>query len=572
MQFPKVKSLGDLMHAVGLDHRNKSQKIFNADWQTSHAPEDARFAHSLPAVLLSLGIHPTLTSQLSGDIMIAPAAAHYYLNFSQRECHDAMTHFYAWAGLTAPAKLPKDWRVGSPKTISIEVYSTSIRKLQQVVCTARNAVSTRATLASIVKFHNLYVTSVALQIIWSIGGRGNLVNLMSFQRTFLSERLMCISDKRLDRYSLHRICPSTPVITKTRKHFIEHLHGFHAWLVKHGVYCSDAHQVCGAGKCDPESAFQIYEKQGDTYLARPLSKQDLLAQCLELGIADVNVPRHFLYNELVRLGTCQPAIDAILGQHINGAEPHGFGSGLSIEDCCDYLQPILQDIHTRVGFEPIVGLGRTNDRFLRLPTIPVSTSLTALPSTLLERKMAVEDLLIAEAGVMIQDPPVGSETLQSHVQLERLRNDYLSTNLINTFPDGAVLFCLVALEMVITEQELFSLHGAAGTDALQAIDHLPVLEATNDERPTVQRLCGQHTLFSIGASRAQKKRASFDEATAQLDQIIHKLDAAWPTTNPEETLNLLLRIAAHAAAIELPGTAIFSLVHKAWLTTITVAG
>ena len=153
-QFPDAKTLGDLLHAVGLDHRNQSQKILNEDWPTSHAPEDARFAHSLPAVLLSLGIHPALVSHLSGDIMVAPAAVHYYLNFSQRECHAAMALFYDWAGLTAPPQLPKDWQVGSPKTISIEEYSRALRKLQQLVLTARNAVSTRATLASVVKFHN----------------------------------------------------------------------------------------------------------------------------------------------------------------------------------------------------------------------------------------------------------------------------------------------------------------------------------------------------------------------------------------------------------------------------------
>lgn len=158
---------------------------------------------------------------------------------------------------------------------------------------------------------------MALQIIWSIGGRGNLVNLMSFQRTFVSERLMCISDKRLDRYSQHRICPSTPVITRTRKHFIEHIHGFHAWLEKHGVYCRSGLEPRREGKDTPESAFQLYEKQGDAYRARPLSTQDLLAQCLELGIPDVNVPRHFLFNELVRRDTCQPAMDSLLGQHVN---------------------------------------------------------------------------------------------------------------------------------------------------------------------------------------------------------------------------------------------------------------
>jgi hypothetical protein len=562
-QFPASKTLGDLLHAVGLTHRYQSQDLLNEGWASSHPPEDARFSRGLRPALLALGVHPALVARLSGDVMVTPPAIHWYLRFRESECHQAMAAFYHWAGLTPPDPLPRDWSIGSPKTIPIETFSSAINQLQQAVLVACNGVTARSALAAIIDFHNIYTCSVALQIIWSVGGRGDLLSQLTTARILVDETLMCLSDKRMDRYSKQRICPSTPVITLTRKYFVEHIRALNGWLARNGIETTPARRATKKNSQKPSSAFQIYEKVGDAYVPRDLQQADLVELCKKLGISDINVPRHFLFNELVRLDVAQTAIDSLMGQHVTGAEPHGFGSGLSMRDCCNYLNPILADIHTRVGFKPLIGLGRTAARHLSLATVPVSGALQALPNTLLDRKLEVQDLLIAEAGVIEQDPPVDQDSLVALNYLSRLNKRYLSDNQLTRFPGGSALFCLISFDMVITEQELDSLYTAGVGDGLWAIDHLVIVEARLDSRPACQRLINDSTILAIDKARAMTEAPNFSSATAELLELLKVLDPAWPGCSAEASLSLLMKMAAHAAAIELPGTVTLSLFHKA---------
>lgn len=219
---PGARTLGEILKEVGLDHED-CQRLLNENWPTSHPPEDARFAMSLRPCLLALGIHPALVARVTGDTMTTPASDHYYLSFHESQVHAATVTFCSWAGLSAPNPPIRDRRIGTPKAMSIQDFQLVMAKLNCAVSSARNRVTTRSTLTQIIAFHNLYTVAVALQLIWAVGGRGDRIASMTAERLFASVDYLAVSDRRVDRYSRQRICPSTKALTATRFHYLEHL-------------------------------------------------------------------------------------------------------------------------------------------------------------------------------------------------------------------------------------------------------------------------------------------------------------------------------------------------------------
>jgi hypothetical protein len=155
-QFPECKTVGELIHAFGLDHE-QCQHHLNNGWPSSHLPEDARIGQSLRVILLDLGVHPQVVAQFSGDTMTTPSSDHYYLCVQQSELFNALEMFCKWAGLTAPKRPNKDKRIGSPNFISLEKMQELMAALNQKILEARIKITTRSELGDVIEFHNAYL-------------------------------------------------------------------------------------------------------------------------------------------------------------------------------------------------------------------------------------------------------------------------------------------------------------------------------------------------------------------------------------------------------------------------------
>jgi hypothetical protein len=563
-RHPSARSLGELLESEGLTYEN-CQQLLNIDWPTSHRPEDSRFALSLRPCLLHLGVHPALVARVTGDTMTTPASDHYYLSFLESQVHGAVWFFCRWAGLTAPETPARDRRIGTPKALSTREFRELMTKLNQLVLTARNRVTPRSTIAEIVYFHNLYTMAIARQIIWSVGGRGDLIFGLTFERIFANESFFAIGDRRVDRYSSQRICPSTKVVTQSRQHYLEHLRSLADSLTLAFERSAKFTLQLSQGFRPHAPAFHIYEATANGWTPRPLERGDLAAFALDLGVRDLNTARHYWFSMLVEKNVAQVAIEALLGHHITGAEPFGFGSGVSVREVCNYLRPILDDIQKDLGFTALQGRGRRAARFQTLPELVTEVKLKPLPNVLLQRKMDVQDFLVPEVAMYAQDAPSSAQTLVAHEHLARLKHAFLSSSASGKSPVGALLFCLIAEELVLTPVEQVALLHAALTIGVWTIGKLTVLEATDGTRPVAQRLASDHTLAAIHLAR---HRVDWDESTfamaaKQLHQLLKTLDPQWQATSPNESLQLLSKTAGHWSAVEIAPRALFGVYHKA---------
>lgn len=561
---PQARTLGEILKCVGLDHE-ACQHLLNDMWPTSHSPEDSRFAMSLRPCLLALGIHPTLVARVSGDTMTTPASDHYYLSFLESQVHDATASFCRWAGLTPPSPPVRDRRIGTPKGMSIQEFSTTMAKLNQRVFLARNEITTRSTLSQIIRFHNLYTRAVALQIIWGVGGRGDRVPSMTLERLFASPDYLAVSDRRVDRYSRQRICPSTRVLTATRCHYLEHLRSLAESLQSACTTSSQYVLKLAVGHSPHRSAFFILEETADGWIPRTMTRQDLVALASDLEIAELNVARHFWFSELVARNVAQVAIEALLGHHIEGAEAFGFSSGISVREVCDYLRPILEQAHDELGIEPLVGRGRQASRFLKFPEKNVARTLRPLPSVLLKHKLDAQDLTIREVLSFEQDPPATTKTLTAHTHIDRLKKQYLNCNVARKHPAGALLFCLITFDLVLTPCEQGALLMAAVKDNLFAVGRMAIAEASDASRPVSQRLLQDHTIAAAHLARTAHKGHEIDlpYACKALHRLLKALDSSWPSKDDKDSSRLLAMMASHWAAIEVPQGSLFSVFHKA---------
>jgi len=572
---PNAQTLGDLVQAAGLDHES-CQHLLNDGFPSSHKPEDARFSNSFRTCLLELGVHPALVARTSGDNSTTPPADHFYLSFSTHQIHGVMTLFCKWAGLVPPSKPTTDRLIGSPKLLNLEEFRGMVAHLNQVVLSERNKVTARSDIETVVNFHNLYTKAFALQLILAHGGRGNLIGRMTFERIFASCEYIALSDRRVDRYSRQRICPLTPLMFQCNGHYIEHISAFSLRLKAHAAVESADLADLARGQQRHKIPFSIFTKVDNGWGRRDLKRNDLLQLLQLLGRTigksfdweDLNVSRHFWHTELVNRNIAQPAIEAFLGHHTNGVEVFGYGSGVSIRDTCEYLRPTLHNIQSDLGLKPLIGLGRTADRYLKLPELSAPRNLRPLPSKLLLQKLQQQDLLIPEMTIREQDPPTTSKTLVTHASVGRLKSQYLQSDLAATHSVGAVMFCLMVFDLVLSEPEQHALFGAAINDGLWAVGDMCIVEAEHVSRPIAQRILQEPTQAAIAKAREKHvfgASAGLDMGTVanDLHLLLASLSPTWPCKTAEASLKLLPIMVSHWAAIEIaPGT-LFGVFHKA---------
>lgn len=563
-RHPECATLGELLHAEGLV-REACQRMLNDNWPSSHCPEDSRFSLSLRPCLLDLGVHPALVARITGDTMTTPASDHYYLSFSEQQVHEGICKFYVWAGLTPPPPPVRNRTIGSPKALSKKEFASLITKLNQIVLTARNLVTPKSSISEVIKFHNTYTEAVALVIIWCLGGRGDRISSLTYERIFASEEFVVLSDRRVDRYSRQRTCPATQLLKAIRRQFLEHLRSISQRLGKLSDVNSEIILEHSTGQRPHQSAFTVFAETPEGWKPRSLNRKDLVKLAKQLGVEDLNVARHFWYSELVSQNVSQIAIEALLGHHQNGSEAFGYGSGISVRKVCDYLRPLLEDIQNELGFTPLIGCGRQNERYLTLPELSVKNSLRPLPNVLLTRKLEVQEFLIPEATIYEQDPPSHRKTLTSHSHLERLTSLYCKTDLVASHPLGASLFCLIGFEVVLAQPEQVLLLDAGLSTGLIAIGRLAVVEAKNEVRAVLQRVVCQHTVaaFSLAKKSRAPTIASYIAASEDLHKLLHKLDPGWPAQDPDASVKLLATMTSHWAAVEIAPAALFGAFHKA---------
>lgn len=564
-RHPGAQSLGDLVKAEGLTY-DMCQSFLNKDWPSSHKPEDSRFAMSLRPCLLDLGIHPALVSRITGDTMTTPASDHYYVSFSEHDVHQAVSTFCDFAELTTPNPPTRNRTIGSPKVISIERFKEINQTLNQQVLKRRVSVTPRSSLRDILEFHNFYSCAVALQILWSVGGRCDRIGSLTFERLFASSTYLSVSDRRVDRYSRQRIVPATECISATRAHYLEHLRSLTASLRGTGQKCLNHVAATTSGSRPHESAFLIFTETSEGWQTRGLKRQDLSSLALSLGVPELNIPRHFWFAQLCTLSVSQVGIEALLGHHINGAEAFGYASGISVREVSNYMRPILETVQKMAGFAPLVGRGRQSTRYLDLPDMAVRRSLRHLPSLLLKRKLAIQDFMIPEAGIYEQDPPSDCKTLVAHSQLCRLHKRYLSTDISLTLPLGGLLYALIAFDLVLTPSELKALLAAAVTGGTWAVGRMAVIEGVQDDgRPVVQRIASVHTILAAHQARKTPRTPALllAGATEEMHRLLKTLNPDWTGRSPQESVDLLTSIASHWAAVEVPAGAMFGVLHKA---------
>ncbi len=563
-ECPQARTLGELIHAVGLDYE-ACQSLLNDAWPSSHRPEDTRFAMSLRPALLALEVHPALVSRITGDTMVTPASDHYYFSISESQVHSAMVMFCHWAGLTPPDAPVRDRQIGTPKVLTLVAFREAMTKLNQMVMRARNQLTPKSSIPQILAFHNLYTCAVALQIIWGIGGRGDRIPALTFERLFSSESYFAISDRRVDRYSRQRIIPSTQVLTHTRCHYLEHLRSLIDSLERACESSTGFVTKVVAGARPHECAFFIYVETSEGWLPRTLLRQDLSDLAKRLGVDELNAARHFWFNALLERDVAQVAIEAILGHHLNGAEAFGFSSGVSVREASDYVRPIVAELQEALGFRPLIGRGRLASRFLCLPDLHAPRTLRALPSILLQRKLAAADLLIKDVGIYEQDPPSTSKTLLAHAHLNRLSRRYIECDVVRAHPIGALLFCLISRELVLTPSEQEALLNAALSDGVWSTGRLVVIEASHDGRPVAQRLPTDRTLASIPLARHAHEQSpiTITDAQRSMHRLLLTLDRNWPGRDPADSTRLLAMLASHWAAVEIPAGSLFVALHKA---------
>ena len=572
---PAANTLGDLIHSVGLDYET-CQHILNDGLPTSHRPEDARFACSFRTCLIDLDFHPALVARVSGDPTTTPLSDHFYLTFTTLQVHEVMVSFCKWAGLHPPIQPTQNRSIGSPKALSLEDFSLLIKSLNQLVLSERNKITSRSGIAEVVSFHNLYTKAIALQFILAHGGRGNLIGRLTNGRLFASCEFIAISDKRTDPYSKQRVLPLTEIFIELSGRYREHLEAISQRLLVHSRDQSKELENLSHAKNMHNSAFQIFTETQDGWSLRSLNRPELVELLIQLGKdigmsfdhESLNVGRHFWHTELLRQLVSQPAIEAFLGHHTLSGEVFGYGSGVSVREVCDYLRPVITGIQKKIGFIPLVGLGRTAKRYLKLPSLAVQKNLRPLPSKLLLHKLDQQDLVVPDIVLRDQDPPSTSKTLIAHTTLQSIKNKYSKTANLSSRRLGASLFCLIAMELVLSESEQSALFKAMVGRGLWRVGEIVIAEADHIGIPIAQRVLQESTQAAVAMVRKSQIGDDggdelFGQALADFHQLMIELEPTWPSKDPRESARLLSTLTSHWAAIEVaPGT-LFGVHHKA---------
>lgn len=565
-------TVGEMVRAEDISLRAMGQSL-NADWPTSHRPEDARFALSWRQVLLELRVHPAVIVRITGDVMTTPIVDEFYRSVHDDWIDDALGRFCNWAEMDAPSMpLPRLLR-GSPKYMAGEDLAALFGELSRRVNSARARITTRSGIDQVIAFHNLYATAVSLLLQWAHGTRCTKLERQTVEAILASSEYMAVSDKKTDLYGALRIIPKTPVIAALLNSFVEHVWALSARLKKANHPAARQFARVARGELPESPVFLLLEHAGSSNNRgyRNVRRKDLVSLAKELfescGMTfdqgDLNRARHFFYSEMVARNIWQVAMDSMLGHHTVGAEPHGFFSGVSVREVCEYLRPQLAKIQAELKVVELVGLGRSAERFLRPPRIGTPRQLEPLPNGYLQRKIREEDEFARDYFAREQDPPFTPQTLLAHARFSEMRKKYLASVVLRTYPAGALYFCLVAYDAVLAQQELDVLFSALNLPPTRVGEHAFV-EAQDQDRPVLQRSVSRESLLAWRMAQNSPLGFSSSEAgRAELHDLLKSLDPKWPSQSPSESVRLLCTLAAHWCAVEMPPGSMFCAHHKA---------
>ncbi len=563
-RFPSARTIGDLMISAGLTP-TITHELLNQNWATSHCPEDLRFARSLRACLLYLKVHPSVVARVTGDVTVTPISQVYYLTLSQELVHQAVDKFCDFIGLKKTVH-PKTYRlIGSPRKLSIEDFKEINRRQGQSNRHLRNNITARSSLKDFIEFHNSYVKNVALQLLWGVGARLQRFETLTVARMLSEPELIAITDKENDSYSSLRLCCLSKIQQQTRLHLVEHYLAMSEILKKRG-FKESAEQLenVAMGRCSEQLLFlQIEIAIKNEFNLRGLEVADLESTSNSLGVNYLNSPRHFLLTQFVNRNVAAIAIDAQIGHHIVGAEPFGYGSGMSVSDFQKYLAPILDRLHIEIQMEPLVGLGRTNPVRLKLPKISVLKNLKILENSLLEQRIAVQDFMPPDRIQGAAHAPFSKETLVAVSHMKRLRFLYQTSAWLKDNAIGSLAFCLITFDCVVTEMDLFSLIESSLGSGVSQINNVVGIEVFENDRPVLQRLVSRGTAAAVAKFRLNHTSITRIEVCEMLHSLLLMLDKSWPAQNSVESLNLLLSMASHCIAIEVSPINQIALFHKA---------
>lgn len=558
--LPEARTIGELLVAAGLTP-TICHAMVNEGRMQPRAFESLRIGRSFTGFLLRKGIHPSVVSHTTGDITLVPRAHHYYLSLDQRFVYEAVNTLCAAVGLEPVPERAVYRRLGSPNHRPLEVIRACFQGLQHQVLRARNHITNRSSLTELIKFHNYYVCSVTLQVLWALGARCQNLKTLSVQALLAHAQIVLISDKASDRYSELRICVTTTVIQRSLVALAEHLRTMgHRLRRKEEIAAGDAMLRLVGGQSLGECAVPILYRDDEGVLTlRPPTRTDLKKVARATGMPALNTPRHFLLTELVERGVDAVEIDAQLGHHLVAAPPFGAASGLTVAAFVRSLQPTLTAIHECLGLESMSGLSSLQQERLKLPAVRLGDHIELPNNGYLRQVVEVADLNPPDILLAEEDCPWSWSTLAAHAELTRLRVMYLRTDLVSRHPHGAALFCLVAFDGVISIPKLCWVWNQLNAKGVRKLRGLHVVEQIDADIAAQVLL---HRFTSDALEKAINK-LNWEDALLELKAVLVTLDAQWSNLAEQAALERLLVLAAHTLNLETAPLERFSVVHKA---------
>jgi len=561
---PDAITLGDLLIGERLTPEI-CYDLLNAGRRKGRPFESLRVGRAVRTFYLRQQLHPTEISRILGDITVVPRAQQYYVLLDQQRVYAGVNSFCHMAGL-APVSAPEEQQlIGSPKFVDADTMKTAYARLHQENHKAWMSVTRKAGLEEIIRFHHGYVCRFALQLLWSVGGRCQNLSSITAQDLFSDSELIILGDRASDRYSQRRVCVLTEPIAQSRLMYAEHLFAMTARLEKLGE--SEAAKWLDLIRigADPHAcALQVFYVHKEHGLSlRPITRADLKKVARRTGLMELNVPRHFLITTLVEQNVAAAAIDALVGHHQAGAPPFGFGSGMSILEFCAYIKPVLSRLHSTLGIEPLQGLGRADPSRWELPLIATPVEMPLPESEFLRQRLEVDDFNPPEIFLAEEDCPISPETLAARSELQRLRSVYKRSDAVGRHAWGAVAFCLIAFNSIVTAPDLraFAERLLAGEDAAAGV--LRAVEVFEDgDLPVAQLLLAPSVVDALQVARRCEVTAGFDKVLYDFDILLRSLDPHWPADSPSASLARLLSLTAHAVMLEQSSVARFGLLHK----------
>jgi len=548
-----LTTFGELLDAERFTNKQYSRRL-NAGWPSTHRPESARFARSLPMVLHELGIHPSIVCRTTGFTHTTARTDQSYLSLQNRYVNDAVGKYCDFAGLTLNRLRLDDKRVGSAHFADLACVNNVVCEIQTYIFERRARITPRSSIDDVMEFSNQFTLSVLTQILIGTGMRPQRFDTLSRSAYLVHSDFIAVSDKDVSSYARTRPVPLSSALKASRLSYLSHLEAIQKRLKKSGHLNAAKHaaQLLESLRSS-QSAFPIFEK--DTtgqYRPRPVALTDFKPFLKKFYSGEPNFARHFLYTHLIEQNVEQVMIDAFLGHSVSGSEPFGISSGLSFLEYARCFEKILSTLHQKMGILPIVGLGQTNEARLRLLKPRILKSLPRLENEFLDQKIAEEELLVPDMRVHHQGPFCSAVSTLVHQHIRFLRQSYLSGDCVKTLPAGCLVLCLIVLDVIVTVNELKAFYEKINCGEIFVIDQIAVIELTQNGRPIIQRLISKHTVIAAQALYDCSAVPTFDVALDELTQLLSILDNGWPTNERDQTITLLLNEMTYCVGIELP--------------------